>query len=86
MLEAVVFEDTQDFVALEEEWEALCRDSPRATPFQSWAWLYSWWENYGGGHGRRLVAVREGDFLVGLVPLMLERRGGLGGCCSSVPA
>jgi CelD/BcsL family acetyltransferase involved in cellulose biosynthesis len=77
MPEALVLEDTQDFAALEEEWEALCRDSPRATPFQSWAWLYSWWESYGGGYGLRLVAVREGDLLVGLVPLMLEHRRGL---------
>ncbi len=67
-----------EFAALEEEWEELCRDSPRATPFQSWAWLYSWWEFYGEDHELRLVTVRDdGGLLIGLAPLMLERGPGL---------
>ena len=36
--------DSWGFAALEEEWDDLHRQSPRATPFQSWAWLYSWWQ------------------------------------------
>ncbi len=43
-----IVEDSWGFAALEEEWDDLHRQSPRATPFQSWAWLYSWWEHYGG--------------------------------------
>jgi CelD/BcsL family acetyltransferase involved in cellulose biosynthesis len=73
MLEVV--EDSRSFAALEEEWEDLHRHSPRATPFQSWAWLYSWWEHYGEGYELRLITVRsEESLLVGVVPLMLERR------------
>jgi CelD/BcsL family acetyltransferase involved in cellulose biosynthesis len=73
-----VVEDARGFAALEGEWEELYRDSPAATPFQSWAWLYSWWESYGGGRGLRLVTVRSaGGLLVGVLPLMLERRHGL---------
>jgi CelD/BcsL family acetyltransferase involved in cellulose biosynthesis len=75
-IEVVVTERDEDFAALEEEWEDLHSDSPFATPFQSWAWLYSWWEHYGEGYELRLVTVREGGLLVGLMPLMLERRGG----------
>ena len=66
--------DTQGFKALEGEWEELYESCPQATPFQSWAWLYSWWECYREGYKLRLVTVREGDLLVGLLPLMLERR------------
>jgi hypothetical protein len=44
-----IVEDSRGFAALEEEWDDLHCQSPRATPFQSWAWLYSWWEHYGGG-------------------------------------
>jgi len=48
-----------------------------------WAWLYSWWEYYGENYGEnyelRLVTVRDGKLLVGLLPLMLERRGGFVG-------
>jgi CelD/BcsL family acetyltransferase involved in cellulose biosynthesis len=74
-----VVDDVQGFAALEEEWEDLHRHSPRATPFQSWAWLYSWWEHYREGRELRLVTVRDGEgLLVGLIPFMLERRAGFG--------
>jgi CelD/BcsL family acetyltransferase involved in cellulose biosynthesis len=76
--EIVVLDNTQDFTSLEEEWEDLYRNAPLATPFQSWAWLYSWWEYYGEGYELRLVTIRDDGLLVGLMPLMLERRGGLG--------
>jgi hypothetical protein len=39
-----LIEDEAGFAALEEEWEDLHLHCPSATPFQSWAWLYSWWE------------------------------------------
>jgi CelD/BcsL family acetyltransferase involved in cellulose biosynthesis len=78
-LQIETLESTREFAALEEEWEDLYHNSPLATPFQSWAWLYSWWEFYGDGHELRLITVRGGDgLLVGLLPLMLERRGGFG--------
>ena len=78
-LDTAVLTDARDFAALEEEWAQLYEDCPSATPFQSWAWLYSWWEHYGDGYELRLVTVREGDgLLVGVLPLMLERRWGLG--------
>src|SRR3712207_9359466 len=78
--EIVVLEDSKAFAALEEEWEELYRHCPSATPFQSWAWLYSWWEHYGEGrYELRLVTLRsEEGLLVGLIPLMLERRWGVG--------
>ena len=78
-LEATVVRDGEGFAALEEEWDALYEACPKATPFQSWAWLYSWWEHYGDPYELRLIAVRDaGGNLVGLVPLMLERRWGRG--------
>jgi CelD/BcsL family acetyltransferase involved in cellulose biosynthesis len=73
-----ILKDAREFAVLEEEWEELYHDSPRATPFQSWAWLYSWWEFYGEGYELRLVTVRDEEgLLIGLAPLMLERRLGL---------
>jgi hypothetical protein len=78
-LEIVVLEEARHFAALEEEWEDLYRSSQRATPFQSWSWLYSWWEHYGEGYELRLITLRsEEGLLVGLIPLMLERRWGFG--------
>lgn len=72
-----VLTSVDEFAVLEEEWEDLYHDSPRATPFQSWAWLYSWWEFYGEGYELRLVTVRDDEgLLIGVAPLMLERRPG----------
>ena len=78
MLKVVVINKAKDFAALEEEWDELYRNSPLATPFQSWAWLYSWWEFYGGGYELRLITIRNDGFLVGLMPLMLQRLAGFG--------
>jgi CelD/BcsL family acetyltransferase involved in cellulose biosynthesis len=72
-------ETSRAFAALEQEWEDLYDHSPLATPFQSWAWLYSWWESYCEGYGLRLITVRNDDsLLVGILPLMLKRRWGFG--------
>jgi CelD/BcsL family acetyltransferase involved in cellulose biosynthesis len=78
-VDVAILDEDRQFAMLEEEWEELYRQSPAATPFQSWAWLYSWWEYYGSGFELRLVTIRSEDgLLVGLLPLMLERRGRLG--------
>jgi len=74
LLDTAVLEHTRDFLALEKEWEDLYQNSPLVTPFQSWAWLYSWWELYGEEYELRLITIRDEGFLVGLMPLMLKRR------------
>lgn len=75
-VEAEVVEHPRRFADLEEEWEELYAESPRATPFQSWAWLYSWWEHYGDGFDLRIITLRADGLLVGVVPLMLKRSRG----------
>jgi CelD/BcsL family acetyltransferase involved in cellulose biosynthesis len=60
---------------LEQEWEDLYHNCPRATPQQSWAWLYSWWEAYGENYELRLITVRDPrGLLVGILPFMIEFR------------
>src|SRR5215213_5569143 len=72
-LHTAVLRDTTDFASLKEEWDGLYQSCPSATPFQSWEWLYSWWEAYGGAYDLRLVTVRNEGLLVGLLPLMVRR-------------
>jgi len=72
-LQVTVLTEERDFAALDEDWEDLYEHCPSATPFQSWAWLYSWWESYGEGYELRLIVVRDGGLLVGLLPLMVPR-------------
>lgn len=69
-----VIETARKFLLLEAEWCDLFKHCAHATPFQSWAWLYSWWEYYGSEGALRLLVVRQGGLMIGLVPLMLEPR------------
>jgi len=76
--EIAILKDTRSFAALKEDWEKLYHDCTLSTPLQSWSWLYSWWESFGEGYELCLITVRERELLVGLIPLMLERRWGFG--------
>ncbi|MFC6984870.1 GNAT family N-acetyltransferase [Streptomyces cirratus] len=57
-----------------EEWNRLLRACPTATPFQSHAWLHSWWLSYGREGRLRLLLVRRGEELVGAAALTLVHR------------
>jgi CelD/BcsL family acetyltransferase involved in cellulose biosynthesis len=72
-----VITDVEGFRALEHDWRALYEASREATPFQTWDWLYTWWEVYGAPDTLRLVTVRDGDRLAGVLPLMVAGRGRL---------
>jgi CelD/BcsL family acetyltransferase involved in cellulose biosynthesis len=79
LLRVEILEEPQKLALLEEEWKDLYHHCSQSTPFQSWAWLYYWWEYYGEGYELRLVTVRNDEgLLVGILPLMLERRAGFG--------
>jgi CelD/BcsL family acetyltransferase involved in cellulose biosynthesis len=57
-------------------WDALYRQSPNTTPFQSPAWLIPWWRSFGKGTLFTVCVWRHiGDVLAGILPLYLERRG-----------
>ncbi|BCL30532.1 glycosyl transferase family 1 [Streptomyces aurantiacus] len=64
----------REFGRLAEEWGRLYRRCGTATPFQSHAWLHSWWLSYGTRGRLRLVLVRDGGDLVAAAPLMLVRQ------------
>ncbi|MEU1037155.1 GNAT family N-acetyltransferase [Streptomyces sp. NPDC005907] len=63
-----------EFAQLGPAWERLYRRCSAATPFQSHAWLHSWWLSYGSPRALRLVVVREGGELRAVAPLMRVRR------------
>ncbi|MFI6920159.1 GNAT family N-acetyltransferase [Nonomuraea spiralis] len=62
---------------LAEEWAGLHDRSRAATPFQSHAWVSSWWEAYGHGARLSVLLLRRGARLVAAAPLMIVRRAGL---------
>jgi CelD/BcsL family acetyltransferase involved in cellulose biosynthesis len=69
-----VVTDEAAFAALGTAWARLYRRCGAATPFQTHAWLHSWWRSYGRRGRLRLVLVRSGGDLVAAAPLM--RTGG----------
>ncbi|CAM3726468.1 GNAT family N-acetyltransferase [Streptomyces albus] len=73
-LSAAVYRAEDRFAALADDWEGLRRRNRSATPFQSHAWLSSWWREYGRRGRLRIVVVRENGRLVGAAPLMLVHR------------
>ncbi|TJZ55949.1 GNAT family N-acetyltransferase [Streptomyces piniterrae] len=73
-LPATLCRDPEEFAALATDWRALQRRCRAATPFQSHAWLYSWWLSYGTPGRLRIVLVRRAGRLVGAAPLMLTYR------------
>ncbi|WP_206302944.1 GNAT family N-acetyltransferase [Streptomyces sp. WAC 01529] len=66
--------DEGEFEALAEPWGRLYRSCEAATPFQSHAWLSSWWRSYGRPGRLRVLLVREGDRLIAAAPLMRVHR------------
>ena len=58
------------------EWDDLAARCATATPFQSYAWLRSWWQTYGRPGRLRLTLVRHDGRLVAAAPMLLRRRAG----------
>jgi len=58
--------------ALRSEWRELFLRDPAATPFQSPAWLLSWWRYLGEGELLSLAVRERSQRLVALVPLYLR--------------
>ena len=69
-----VCRDADRFGQLGPDWTSLYRRCRTATPFQSHAWLHSWWLSYGRRGRLRVVLVRRDGDLVAAAPLMLVRR------------
>ncbi|KND35574.1 GNAT family N-acetyltransferase [Streptomyces acidiscabies] len=66
--------DEGEFAALAADWADLYGRCGTATPFQSHAWLHSWWLSYGRRGRLRLLLVRDkGGQLVAAAPLMAVR-------------
>jgi CelD/BcsL family acetyltransferase involved in cellulose biosynthesis len=54
--------------AIAAEWDAL-----DASLYMTYDWCRVWWQHYGKGRELRLIAVRDGDELAGVLPFFVER-------------
>jgi CelD/BcsL family acetyltransferase involved in cellulose biosynthesis len=72
---ALVVEELRSFdalCALEPCWRRLWQASTRATPFQTPEWLLAWWRHFAVDE-LIAFAVRRGDELVALLPMLVRR-------------
>ncbi len=63
---------------LAPEWQALLRRLPEASAFSTPGWARAWWATYGRHHRAVILDVRDGQRLVGLLPLQVSHLRGLG--------
>lgn len=63
-------------MTLEEHW-SLWHADPRATPFQSPAWLENWWTHLGGGERYHAEVRDDAGRLIGALPLFVWNDGGV---------
>ncbi|MFZ5910916.1 MAG: GNAT family N-acetyltransferase [Chloroflexota bacterium] len=67
-------EESDVFESLRDDWGLLLSQSPHQDAFLSWEWLFSWWKYFGKGSELWLVTVWADQELVGIAPLMLNKR------------
>lgn len=58
---------------LRDEWNALLEHCERATLYQTWEWNEAWWQMFHRRKRLRLLLLRRGETLVGIVPLYVSR-------------
>ncbi|MEV0586808.1 GNAT family N-acetyltransferase [Nonomuraea sp. NPDC050310] len=68
--------DPAEFRSLGPAWDDLYARCNAATPFQSHAWLASWWQQYGRRHGLRVLVLRRQEQLLAALPLVRTWRWG----------
>ncbi len=68
----MLFPKMRSFVITNEAewsgWHSSWSSLARANPMLGMNWLSAWWQQYGVGHQLHIIAVAEGDQLVGFVP------------------
>jgi CelD/BcsL family acetyltransferase involved in cellulose biosynthesis len=61
--------------SLADEWRGLLQTAIHNSIFATPEWAETWWRSFGDGRELCLLTLREGNELVGIVPLFIERDG-----------
>lgn len=68
-----VLDDRDALDELRSQWDALWASSPSATPYNHRLWVTTWLDHFAGDDQLHVVAIRDGDELVGLAPFVETR-------------
>jgi len=71
LIEQQIVTDRHALLALEEDWTALARTNASLTPFQTPAWLTTWWRHFANGD-LHVLTYRDGQRLLAVVPCFLH--------------
>ncbi len=63
----------EEVQSLRAAWNPLLATSASDSIFLTWQWCESWWKNYGAGRPLFTLAAWEGDQLLGIAPLYVDR-------------
>lgn len=74
MLRITRIADESDWLHIEPQWKQLLEDCPDTTPFQSFEWLFSWWQTFGRGELVILVGRDERAEVIGIAPFFVESK------------
>jgi CelD/BcsL family acetyltransferase involved in cellulose biosynthesis len=66
-------QDVSGFAALQPCWNELLQASAADNPFLTFEWLYPWWTHLADHARLQLLAVRSGETLIAVAPLMTRR-------------
>src|SRR3989442_3072916 len=70
LLRVTEVSDFRSFLDLEPVWDSLVQRAGICHPFLTHTWVRTWWECFGGANELRILAVKEGDEIIALAPLM----------------
>lgn len=73
MLQARLVGNDDEFSSLQPQWDDLLSRTAERNVFLSHEWLHSWWVSYRPDATLRLVLIAEGDRLLAIAPMMLQR-------------
>jgi CelD/BcsL family acetyltransferase involved in cellulose biosynthesis len=65
-------ETFDEFLNLENEWNALLRAASADCVFLTHEWLSTWWKHLGENRRLHIITVRDGNRLVGILPLAIK--------------
>lgn len=68
-----VLSSAEAFAELAPVWNRLHAEATLASVFNSWIWQFHWWQVYGRNQPLRLLVAWEGDAVVGILPLYVQR-------------
>lgn len=72
-LQFSIVSTSDDFKALEDQWNGLVEKSKDCSVFQTFSWLSTWWRIFGQERQLRIILASDQEQLVGLLPVYIER-------------